>query len=682
MRFGSHDAMGIEGRIRFVKHDVRGLRGSGPDGVVEYEDLWEHGPDGKRRSKYPERIIEDREVRNKFTRRGLGYLMYQALFYNSGTPQSKQPVEIIYGWSNNPFLAFVLIGDDSGSPTRPGDAKVTWDESDGQFDDKIAAGSGSSYYGRRGVLLATTTGIFKRVQIRYPNASPDYEYNEMTFFAQANGTPQQTGDNGLDDFVIKSIGLANTVACGYNEAGSQVGSRAPLGLAPTIFGALQPTYGAGNITDRIYVHQNYVYGDGSASGLGSKVELHKFLVAETIANDLPGYVTSSEIADATIGSLIADAGSTFTVKASGNIIKFGNAVADLGGVGFTTAHVRKTLTVANTTSNNRDFTIKRRVSSTEVEVFEDVVTEATPTTATGVLATRYKGTKAFDGRVENEAWVTKNANDVDAPGVIIQGEKYVSSDVPGPHMIGRIWAKNDQRTIAGIRVVFPKGSIRDFCPDKFIIQTLNATHLGGGDPQPMDDNDWTNRLDYSGTSQSDNIFNNGEYGYEYTFGTPIATCGVRLKGIVSVDTSRKVEVAEIYVFENMPAKVVDTTNNNIKLSIDGGLSYKTFTCPNVPSTTSIQTIVDALNRVFYGYGLEAIRTTFGYIAVRGTVAGNYSSVRLDLAASNPINSLLGFPNTGLPKTYTGITQPLTKLAAEAITWIYTQRMGGNFPKPV
>ena len=187
-------------------------------------------------------------------------------------------------------------------------------------------------------------------------------------------------------------------------------------------------------------------------------------------------------------------------------------------------------------------------------------------------------------------------------------------------------------------------------------------------------------MDYSASDQSNNIFNNGEYGYEYTFTTAVPTCGIKISGIVPVDTARKVEIAELYVFEDMPSKTIDSTNNKLRLSVDGGSSYKTFTIPNVAATTSTQTLADAINQALYGWGLEAYRSAFGFVVVRGTVAGNYSQVHLDTVA-NAINSLLGIPTAGLPKGYTGVTQPFTKAAADAVTFIYTQRMGGNFPKP-
>lgn len=412
-----------------------------------------------------------------------------------------------------------------------------------------------------------------------------------------------------------------------------------------------------------------------------------YSAAETLDND--GWVSSNaDGADVVIGSLTADVASLFTVRASGNIIKFGGAVADLG-TGFVAAHVRKTLKVRNTTSNNIDFTIKRVVSTTEVEVFETVVTEATPTMATADLVTRTWAQKAFDGRVDNEGLVggafpgvaTKGTYDADPAATIIQGEKWISADGSGPHYVGRIWAAS--KKIAGIRIVFPKGSIRDFCPNRFKVQTLTS-----GDPEG---GVWTDVVgqDYTGVDQASLIFDNGEYGYEYAFATPVTTQGLRVANMLAVETLRKVEIGELYIFEVRDGNAGGGTgrewlsiggSNVLKHAVDGTTNYRTSTMPTVANTASAQTIVNALNRRLLGWGLEAYRSTFGFIWVRATVAGSQAQLHIDSAVGgSTINATLGLPITAAAKT--GITQPFTKAQANAVTFIYTLRMAGNFSKP-
>lgn len=661
MNTGSQGSLGIEGRLRCVQHNVRGLVGSGPGGVVEFNDLWQIDEDGRLQLRHPERVTEDRTVKNKFTKRGLSYLLRTLLKVNSGTDQSKNPTDITYGWSNNPFRAFVLVGDDDlVTPTRKGDSRVLWEESDGQYDALISAGSGSVGIGRRGVLLATTTGIFKRTQIRYPNASPNYEECEYTFFAQANSPAVETGDLGLDNFVAKSIALAYGVECGYNEASSQLGTRAILGLAATHQGKC----------DRSYVHEWYGQGDGSAEGQGTiPTTRHAngtnplsslYATAEAIDGD--GWVASSEEVDS---SILAYTGVSITITAATKRIQ-------VTGAAFTSDHVRRTLKVRNMTTagNNLDYTIKRTIDADEVEVFETPAGDETDASADADLVHRFWGVRAFDGRVENEGLVGKGTYDADLDGTVVQGGRWVSLDIPGPHYVGRIW--NVAKSIKGVRIVFPSGSIRDFCPNRFKIQTLTSGNPEGGT--------WTDQLNYSDVDQGSLIFDNGEYGYEYTFASPVSTQGLRLSDVLAVDSARKAEIGELYIFEEPADMSIAAPNNVLRHAVDGIPTYRVSTVPAVSATKDAQTIVDALNRRLYGWGLEAYRSTFGYIWIRATVAGNYAQLHIDSAVNgSTINASLGLSASAVAKT--GVTQAFTKAAADAATFIYTLRMAGNLSKP-
>jgi hypothetical protein len=663
--------LSVEGHIRAVQHDVRGLVGSGPDGEVMFEDLWEVGPNGKLRMKQPERALEDRTVKNKFTKRGLSYFLRTLLKSMAGTGQSKQPMDITYGWDTNPFSAFVLLGDDGAVPVRQGDSCVLWNESDGQFDNKIAAGSGVAVYGRRGLLLSLTTGIFKRVQIRYPNVSPNYEECEYTFFAQANTVKQDGptgGDVGIDDFVVKGVALAAAVACGHNEASSQVGTRAVLGVAATHQG----------LADRLYKHEWYSQGDGSAEGQsgvpasrhvnGSNALSSLYSAGEALDND--GWVSSN--ADGADISISALTGVSITITAATKRIQ-------VTGAAFTSTHVRKTLKVRNMTTagNNLDYTIKRVIDGDEVEVFETPAGNETDASADADLVTRIWAQKAFDGRVENEGLVGKGTYDADASATIIQGEKWVSTDGSGPHYVGRIWAAS--KKVAGVRIVFPKGSIRDFCPNRFKIQSYTSGNPEGGTWTDVVGQDWT------GSDQASLIFDNGEYGYEYVFATPITTQGLRLSNMIAVDTLRKVEVGELYIFEvrdgNIGREWLSIGGSNVlRHAVDGVPTYRASTIPAVSNTASAQTIVNALNRRLIGWGIEAYRSTFGFIWIRATVGGSYAQCHVDSTANgSTVNATLGLSTAAVAKT--GITQAFTKAQANAVTFIYTLRMAGNFSKP-
>ena len=654
---------GVSGRCRMVKHDVAGLRGSGPNGEVDFHDLWEEGPDGQWISKHPERITEDRTHKNKMLCRGLSYLMYTAVQYQTGTVASKQPTDITHYPDRNPFLAFILIGDDSATPVRPGDAKVVWHESDGEFDDKIPAGSGSAIYGRRGVLLATTTGIFKRVQIRYVSTSP-YDEQEITLFAQANDPAVETGDNGLDNFVAKGYGFAYGLACGHNEASSQLAIRSILGLQPTLQGE----------REREYFHENYVYSasGGASEGDGSVTALHKYAPTEDVGTYGEGYVSSYDPADSVIATY-ASVNLNFTA---------GTKRIQVTGASFdtlTSDKERKTLTVSGTVNNNKDFTIKRVVDADEVEVFETVVTEG-PVSATAVLKTRNTGDKCFDGRVENEGLFKKNTYDDDSKGDIIQGEKWMSQDADIDHHIGRIWAS--AKTVRKVRIVLPAGSNRDYCPNKFYLQTLNQYHEGTTDPPwPEYNNDWTTRVDKSAGGEASNIFSGEEYGYEYDLGADYSTQGIRLSVMRAEVTTGKAEIAEIYIRGDLNTIDIAAPDNILKYSLDGGSTWKTKTIAPTSMTTGMEDIADAINSAIYGFGAEAVVTSFGYLLLRGTMAGDNSTFEVESEGSgSTINSDIGLPSAGADDT--GETQPFTKAPENAVTFIYTSKLSGNLAKPV
>jgi hypothetical protein len=66
--------------------------------------------------------------------------------------------------------------------TKPGDAKVAWDESDGQYDSKIPPGTGASTDGswaaarcggKRATLISSDTGNpLRRVSLTYVSSNP------------------------------------------------------------------------------------------------------------------------------------------------------------------------------------------------------------------------------------------------------------------------------------------------------------------------------------------------------------------------------------------------------------------------------------------------------------------------------------------------------------------------------
>ena len=179
---------GASGVYEFYRHDCRGLRGSGPEGQVIFEDLWDGEP-GNRQPKFPERVVQHLAVKNKFLKRGLCRLMSYALYGRSDGYIG--PADINYATTANPFAAFILCGN---APGYPADALVEWAESDMQYNAKIPPTSASAAgVGKRGLLLSKTTGTgIKRNSTAYVSGSP-YRELEYTFFAQINTPAYATG---------------------------------------------------------------------------------------------------------------------------------------------------------------------------------------------------------------------------------------------------------------------------------------------------------------------------------------------------------------------------------------------------------------------------------------------------------------------------------------------------------
>lgn len=453
----------------------------------------------------------------------------------------------------------------------------------------------------------------------------------------------ETGVKGLDNFPIKTIGLAYGLLCGDGETESQVGVRAISGLAPTLQG----------ITDRVYCHEGkdltkYTHGD----------------LTTTISGD--GYLVTAEATEAQIVAITGSASDTMNSSTK-------RIVLNKAYFAFK-SHVRKTLRISGSTvtQNNKDYTIKQVISHTEVEVFETIFSTVTENFMTGSdgLYTKYTGDKAFDGRVENEGRV--GSNDGDAPGTIILGEKWISADSSGPHVLGRIWSTT--KTLTGIRVTIPAGTNKDFVPNTFKVDILSPT-ANGNNPRPGNDLDWVNLLDYSSSGQATNIYDAGVYGKEYTFSATAAK-GVRLSNMQANSSSRKVEVAVLYAFEAMSTVSFTYGVDKLRLAVDGVPNYKVFSLPSMTATASVSSITPYLNQVLRGFQLEAVRSTFGYLWIRGTVAGGNSRVDLDTTANgSSANVKLGYLTSGATKI--GITQEVRKWPGEALTILYRVNLTGN-----
>lgn len=657
---------------RVIKMRVDGF--DKPPEEVTFEDLWTYTPDGVLVPRDPARVVQDKVTRNKFLKRGLSWLCHLMLRNKAGVTEAERNLPDIAGAtrSKNPFRALILVADSDINPLY-GDTRVLWNESDGVANTVIPSSKLGAFtpagYGIRGCLLDESTDPLKIVQVRYPNTTY-YNQLEYTVFAKANSSPVETGAQGIDNFPIKSLGIAYGIAAGFDDADSQWASRAILGLYPTIQGWLWPTRvgvdGSKKGTDRPYCHENYVYDD---AGSGSVTALHTYTGTETIPGNGDGYVVSNEEAD---GSLAGDINISITPNAADQFTAATRQVK-LGGATFTDQHAidRLTLKITGTTSNNKDFTVKRRVTADTVEVFETVVDEGPGAVGSATLVSRHTGDKAFDGRVENQGKVYPSVtDDGDPDGEIIMGQNWRSADAPSGHFIGRVW--NASKSVRGVRVICGKGTPREHCLDRFKIQYLDPT-ANGGSPRPAQSSDWLDVAEhvYTSTGPVLNIYPAGQYGYEFHFSTPRTTQGIRLVEMQNEAQNGYVELQQILIYEEPASHAIASPNNVLKVAVDGASTFKSFTIPAVAATQDLQEIVDALNQVLLGWELEAVRTEFGFLLIRATVEGNNSKIELDsTGGGSTINASLGFPTAGRAED-SGVTQPITKVSTEALTLIVT-----------
>ena len=792
---------GTSGVFRFVRHDVRGMKGTGKDGQVDFWDLWERRPNGTVRPRHGERIIEDISSRNKFLKRGLAYIIDRCLYEQGDGPYV--PAEV----TDSPTayclncLIFVADAPDIASGYI-GDARVQWNESDGSSNASISPANSPSVpehlpgQGRRGLDLDTTSSsyIMRRVAASYVTTSP-YREAEYVVYAQPNdantisavgtittvavaniiagetftlddgihdplvfefvktsprsytagrimvdlvgittadevrdaiisaingvheddfhisaasgGSAQvdlthetgggigntsssdtvadagfvvsnMSGGSGLegdtnpafdgvqsheiDNLPIKAIGLASNLDCGAGEANSHWGIRSIVGLAPTFQG----------ICDRGYQHEGK--------------QLHKYVAAETVAGvGSDGYVESDSVADVSLGSITTNAGDSI----SSGLITMLDAPDDLLATGGfrQREHFRKSLAITGGTNDGKVFTIKKVVGPTQVRVWESITDDTNGFTAE--LKQTYNGINAFSGAVENEGQSRPSADHHDEPGTVVLGEPFKCNTVGGAPdygVLGRVWAT--AKKIRGIRIVIPAGVFKDAIPNYFKIQYLDSA-LGDEPANNAHWSDYTNG-DFSGTAQGDALFEAGPYGVEYTFPDTLPdTKGLRLYGIKAIDDTIPPEVGELLIFTDMdPAgsgtpdgtgiELVDGTDDRLDLATDAVPNYRTFYLGDLGPTKDTQDIADAINAQTRGYQLEAVRSRFGYLWLRGTVAGDNSYVDLDYPTGQA-NDKLKLPGVATQKQ--GLTQVIRKLPADAMTFIYRINISGDLPLP-
>ena len=137
-----------------------------------------------------------------------------------------------------------------------------------------------------------------------------------------------------------------------------------------------------------------------------------------------------------------------------------------------------------------------------------------------------------------------------------------------------------------------------------------------------------------------------------------------------------VELAELMIFEEMPAKTLDATQNKLSLSTDGGSNFGDYTTGSVAATQDVQDLVDAINggvggtAGVLGHELEARRTPFGYLIVQGSTQGLNSLMDLQTVA-NTAHTELGLTLGA----YAGSNVTVTKGQNDIVTFTYRLTVG-------
>lgn len=764
---------GISGTFRFVRHNVAGLRGSGPGGAVVVDDLWRR-EGGELVNLHPDRVTLDTCSKNKILKRGLAFILYRAL---KGHPTVGTLSDITFDPTDNPFEAFFVAADEPGGG-KSADKRVEWSESDGQFDSAVPINPGTAGLGKRATLVTSDEGgtQMKRAAVAYPTTDP-YREVEHTIFAAANvptysngsivvdsanlpadgkiftlddgnnlvvtfefraagsvtpgnvlidtsgapsdatlrdriidailgeqnrlnwsasnagaavvgilhttggavgnttigedflplgtwskvdptgGTAAETGDRDIDNLPIKSVGLAAGAACGDGEAESQIGVRSVIGLAPTIQG----------YADRIYEHEG--------------TSLHSYSGGEKVGINGDGYHVSG-VDEETDRAIAADA--VFDkITATDNSITM-----KLGA--FTAVDVGRALDIAGSASNNGRKTISTIVNRYKVIVAESItVPEGGGFTANVIDANG--GEHAFDGNMVSEA----------ATGLVDLGDKWRSVDSTGPHIAARAWAAS--KAIHGVRIIHPAGVPKNNCVHTFKVQKLATQAQGNGlgpvaenDLEPANNNHWIDvgaEVDFTGSGQADDIFDSGERGYEFLFNNPTTTRGIRITQAQAFSPTLAIEVAELFIFSERAAITFsDGVDDALELATDGVPAagspgpegtYKTFNMGDLTTTGDVtqedmQAVADWLNKELRGFELEALRSEFGYLWIRSTVAGDNAQLDLDtLANGSTAMQKLGMGTALIQRD--GTTQVVLKLPGEAQTILYRVNLSGDLP---
>jgi hypothetical protein len=267
-----------------------------------------------------------------------------------------------------------------------------------------------------------------------------------------------------------------------------------------------------------------------------------------------------------------------------------------------------------------------------------------------------EGSEAFDGATENEVSSSVFGDWLN--------DSWQSANVPGPHYIGRVFAT--QKTVHSIRIATSQGASIDNIPDDFKIQYLP---LGSTDPRESA-GQWVDCTGYGAlVDQAGLVAAAGPYGYEYILAAPRDCLGIRLSNLYGQDHNVFVDVAELMIFEEHAGwSFTSAVDDAIRLSTDGGVTPRTYNVGTLASTQDMNDIVEALNDQLFGYELEAVRSTFGFLWIRGSTHGLLSLAEIHAVAASM------YTKFGLSAaTIAGTDETITKLQNDTLTFIYRQQ---------
>jgi len=237
-------AAGAKGTFIIMKHDVSGMKGSGPNGRVEAADLLTRCPrTGRTIAKDPDRVVNRHEIvsKNKITLRGLNQWFWRQL-----SPLRNYSLsDITYGTPGspdnlNPWVAVFLAADKAGDTPAVADLRPTFTESNAQYDTKIPNTSTTAGIGVRAISKDDTSAPgLRRVARQYPTSAP-YRELEYTFFDNANTPTYATGAIGSipvassindgDTFVLDD-GVNPALTFEMEKTGGVSGSNIPVDIS-------------------------------------------------------------------------------------------------------------------------------------------------------------------------------------------------------------------------------------------------------------------------------------------------------------------------------------------------------------------------------------------------------------------------------------------------------------------